>query len=87
MQGIFHPRLLLLHLGLRRRPHIDHRHAADDLRQSLLKLLAVVIRRGLLDLSLDLFDASLDFLFVAMALHNRGVIFIDGDALRAPQIG
>ena len=57
-------RLLLLHLGLGRRADLDHRHAADQLRQPLLQLLAVVVGRRVLDLRADLLDASLDRRFV-----------------------
>jgi len=42
--------LLLLHLGLGGRADLDDRHAAHELRQPLLELLAVVIRRAVLDL-------------------------------------
>ena len=46
--------LLLLHLGLGRRADLDHRDAADELRQALLELLAVVVAGGVLDLRADL---------------------------------
>src|SRR5437879_5481665 len=49
MQRVLDPGLLLLHLGLGGRAHVDHRDAARQLREPLLQLLLVVIRRGLLD--------------------------------------
>ena len=55
-------RLLLLHLGLGGRADLDDGDAADQLREPLLQLLAVVVGGGLLDLRADLLDAALDVL-------------------------
>src|SRR5262249_13013619 len=44
---------LLLHLGLGSGTDLDHRNSADELRQALLELLAIVVAGGLLDLSTD----------------------------------
>ena len=63
-------RLLLLHLGLGRRTDLDDGDAADELRQPLLQLLAVVVRGGLLDLRADLLDAALDGLLRARRLRR-----------------
>ena len=52
--------LLLLHLGLGGRPDLDHGHAAHELGQPLLELLAVVVGGRLLDLGADLLDPALD---------------------------
>src|SRR4029077_13443061 len=60
-------RLLLLHLDLGRRADADDRDAADELGQTLLELLAIVIRRGLLDLAADGLHASLDRLLLTGA--------------------
>src|SRR5256712_1006554 len=57
MQRVLDPGLLLLHFGLGGRAHVDHGDAARELREPLLQLLLVVIRRGLLDCRLDLADA------------------------------
>ena len=46
--------LALLHLDLGRAADADHRDAARELGETLLQLLAVVVRGGLLDLRLDL---------------------------------
>ena len=46
--------LALLHLDLGGAADADHRHAARELGQPLLQLLAVVVGGGLLDLGLDL---------------------------------
>ena len=61
--------LLLLHLGLGRRPDLDQRHAAHQLGEPLLQLLAVVVGRRLLDLGAQLLDAALDVL--GLAAHPR----------------
>ncbi len=60
VQGVFDAGLLFLHLGLGRRADLDHRHAAGQLGQPLLQLLAVVVRGGLFDLGADLLDAAFD---------------------------
>src|SRR5439155_22197252 len=57
---ILDPRLLLLQLHLGGRADADHRHAAHQLGEPLLQLLAVVVGGGLLDLRPDLLDAALD---------------------------
>src|SRR2546427_10123917 len=74
MQRCLDPGLLLLHLGLGGRAHVDHRDAARQLREPLLQLLLVVIRRGLLDPRADLADAALDVGLLALATDDRGVV-------------
>ncbi len=60
MQRILDARLLLFHLDFGRRADANHRDAADQLREPLLQLLAIVVRGGLLDLRANLLDATLD---------------------------
>ena len=60
VQGVLDAGLGLLHLGLGAAAHRDHRHAAGQLGQPLLELLAVVVAVGRLDLPLELLDAGLD---------------------------
>src|SRR2546430_5134029 len=60
VQRVLDSGLLLLHLDLGGRADIDHCDPARQLREPLLQLLLVVIRRGLLDRGLDLADAALD---------------------------
>src|SRR6185437_12864667 len=86
MQSIFHARLLFLHFGLGGRADLDHSDAAGELRQPLLQLLAVIVRSGLVDLLTELLDTAFDALLRARAIHDRGVVFVDGDALRLAQI-
>ena len=52
--------LLLFELDLGAGADLDDGHAAGQLGQALLELLAVVVAGGLLDLRLDLIDAALD---------------------------
>ena len=49
--GVFDQRLALLHFGLGRRADVDLGHAAGQLGQPLLQLLAVVVAVGRLDLA------------------------------------
>ena len=58
VQGVLDAGLLLLHLGLGVGPDRDHRHAAAELRQPLLVLLAVVVAVGGLDLVAELVAAG-----------------------------
>src|SRR6185437_1360515 len=73
--------LLLLDLDLGRAADADYRNAAGELGQTLLELLTVVVRGGLLDLRLDLRHAALDVLLGAAAVDDRGVLLLDADAL------
>src|SRR5829696_6298969 len=77
--------LLLLHLHLGRTADADDRDAARELRQTLLELLTVVVRGGLLDLRLDLGDAALDVVALAGTVDDRRVLFLDAHALRTPE--
>jgi hypothetical protein len=58
MHGVVDAVLALLDLDFRRAADADDAHAARELRETLLQLLAVVVRGGLLDLRLDLLDAA-----------------------------
>ena len=79
-------RLLLLHLGLGGRTDLDDGDAADQLRQPLLQLLAVVVGGGVLDLRAELLDAALDGRGRAAALDDRRVVLVDGDLLGLAEI-
>src|SRR5690606_30716279 len=86
VQRVLDARLLLLHLDLGRRADLDHRDAAGELRDPLLELLAIVVRRGLLDLLLQLLDAALDRGLLAAAVDDRRVFLRDADALGRAEI-
>ena len=78
--------LLLLHLDLGRRADLDDGDAADQLREPLLELLAVVVGGGLLDLRADLLDAALDVGPLAGAVDDRGVVLVDDDPFGAAEV-
>ena len=63
--------LLFLDLDLGRSADADHRDAAGEFGESLLQLLAIIVRRRFLDLRLDLGDAGLDILLVAGPIDDR----------------
>ena len=78
---VLDPILLFLHLDLGRTADADHRDAASKFRQTLLKLLLVVVGGRLLDLRLDLADARLDVGLLAGAIDDRGVFLLDANLL------
>ena len=80
VERVFDAGLLLLHLGLGGRADLDDGHAADELGEALLELLAVVVAGGVLDLSADLLLAGLDLVLLAGAVDDRGVVLVDRDA-------
>src|SRR6185437_2245972 len=69
--------LLLLHLGLGGRADLDDRDAADELRQALLELLAIVVAGGVLDLAANLLLAGLDLVLLALAADDGAVVLVD----------
>src|SRR6202000_38778 len=64
----------------------DDGHAADQLRQTLLQLLAIVVRGGLVDLRANLLHAALDLAVSSAAVNDRRVVLVDRHALRSAQI-
>src|SRR6266567_1929472 len=86
VQRVLDPGLLLLHFGLGGCAHIDHRDAARQLREPLLQLLLVIIRRGLLDRRADLADAALDVGLLALAADQGRVLLIHHDTLDVAEI-
>src|SRR5690606_10453402 len=78
--------LLFLQLNLGGRTHADDRHTTGQLRQALLELLAVVVGRALLDGDLDLLNAALDGLLIALAADDRRLVLRGDDLLRAAQV-
>src|SRR6266496_2724301 len=86
VQRVLDPGLLLLHFGLGGCAHIDKRDAARQLREPLLQLLLVVIRRGLLDRRADQADAALDVGLFALTADQRRVVLIHHDTLDVAEI-
>src|SRR5690606_4958853 len=68
--GVLQAVLLLLQLHLGGGADPDHAHAAGQLREALLELLAVPVGVGGLDLGLDLGDATGHVLLVATAVDD-----------------
>src|SRR5690606_13667572 len=75
VDGVLDAVLLLLELRLGGRAHLDDGDAASQFGKTLLKLLPIGVRIGLLDLPLDELDAALDGLFVAAALDDGRLLF------------
>ena len=86
VQGVFDAGFLFLHLGFGRGADIDDGHAAGELGQAFLELLAVVVGGGLFDLTADLVDAALDVGALAVAFDDGGVFLVDRDALGAAEV-
>ncbi len=86
MKRILDAGLLLLHLRLGGRADLDDGDAADQLGQTLLELLAVVVRGGVLDLDANLLHPRLDVGLLACPLDDRGVVLVDRDALGAAEV-
>src|SRR5262249_44873305 len=85
MHRVINAILALLHLDLGRAADADDRDAPGELGETLLQLLAVVVRGGLLDLRLDLRDARLDVGLLAGAVDDRGVLLLDHHLLGAAE--
>ena len=86
MQRVLHTRLLLLHLALGCGADIDDGHTTGEFSKSLLELLAVVVRGGLLDLAPDLVDTALDLFGLAAPIDDDGVLLLDGDVGGAAEV-
>src|SRR5205823_1441968 len=69
--GVLDAVLALLELDLGRGTDLDDCNATGELRQTLLQLLAVVVRVALLDLGADLVHATLDLVAIASTLDDR----------------
>src|SRR5260370_40529531 len=76
MHRVINAILALPYLDLGRATDADHRDAARELGQTLLKLLTVVVRGGFLDLRLDLVDARLNVGLLAGAADDGGVLLV-----------
>ncbi len=86
MHRVFHAGFLFLHFGFGRSANLDHRNAADELRQTFLELLAVVVAGGLLDLAANFLHAAFDLRALALTFDDGGVVLVDGDALGLAEV-
>ena len=68
-----------LHLGCG--ADLENGNAARQLGKTLLQLLAVVIGIGVLDLGLDLRDATLEVILASSATDDGGLVLGDDDLL------
>src|SRR5690606_15692800 len=85
VQGVIDAILTLLHLNFGRTANANDSNATSQLGKTLLKLLTVVVGRGLFNLSSDLGNAAFDLGLLASAVDDRRVFLGDGDALRTAQ--
>ncbi len=86
MQRVLHAGLLFFHLGLGCGTDVDDRHTAGQFGQPLLQFLAVVVGGGLLDLATDLVDSALDLGRLAVALDDRGSLFVHHHGLGPTEV-
>src|SRR4051812_21457945 len=86
VQRVFDAGLLLFHFDLGGSANLDHGNAAGELRNALLELFLVVVRRGFFSLRADRFDTTLDVRRLAGAANDRGVLFLDDDFLGFAEI-
>src|ERR671916_1568047 len=85
-QSVLDAVLALLELRLGRGADLDDGHAAGQLGEPLLELLAVEVRVGGLDLAPDLVDAAPDLLRIARAVDHGGVVLGDDDLARPTEL-
>ena len=85
--GVVEKILSLLHFGLGRGAHADLGHAAGQLGQPLLELLAVVIAGGRFDFLADLLGAAGNRLLLAAAADDRRIVGRNDHAIDRAQIG
>src|SRR5690606_30569065 len=85
VEGVVDAVLLFLHFDFGRAADADHRDAAGQLGQTLLQLFLVVVRGGVLDLTLDLADAAFDAVLFTRTVHDGGVVLGDRDLLGLAQ--
>src|SRR5439155_18668497 len=64
---------------------LDHGNAAGQLRETLLELLAVPVRIGVVDLIPDLADAGLDVAVLTGPLDDRRLVLRHDDLARAAE--
>ena len=86
MHRIFHARFLFLHFGFGGSADFNNGNSADQFRQPLLQLLAVVVAGGFIDLAADFFYAAFDLVVLAFAFDDGGVVLVDGDFLGLAEV-
>ena len=81
MQRIFDTCFLLFHLDFSGCAYLDNGNTTGELRNSLLKLFAIVVRRRVLNLNPNFADATLDSFCITCTINDRGVVLVHSDAL------
>src|SRR5262245_26025438 len=85
-ERVLNASLAELKLDLGASTDLDQTYAAGELGETLLELLPIVIAGRVVDLGLDLLDAGLDGLGIALALNNGGLILLGDHAARLPKV-
>ncbi len=85
-EGILHAVLLLPQLAIRRGADLDDGHAAGQLGEPLVELLAVVVLGGNLQLTLQLFDAATYPLRIPRAADDGSAVLGHDGLPRPPQL-
>src|SRR5262249_52085007 len=83
---IFDASLLFLQLCFGGRANLDHRNAANQLREALLEFLTIVIRGRLFNLRANLLYPAFNISLFAGTFDDRGVVLVNHDSLGAPEI-
>ena len=86
MERVFDTCLLLFHLDFSGSADLDNRYTAGELRNTLLKLFAIVVRRRVLNLNTNFANATLDSFRITRTINDRGVVLVHGDALGITEV-
>ena len=86
MHRIFDACFLFFQLSLGCGADFNYRHATNQLGQTLLQLLPIVIGSCFFDLGANLLDTTFDICRLARAFDDRRVVLIDDYFLSATQI-
>src|SRR6266571_1758955 len=86
IQGVLDAGLLLLHLRFGRGPDVDHSHTTDELRQTLLQFLTVIVRGRLFNLRADLLHTPFNLRRLPSAFDDGGVVLVNRHALGPAEI-
>ena len=86
MHRVLDAGFLFLHFGFGRGAYFDDRHAANQFRQPLLQLLAVVVAGGLIDLAANFLHPAFDVGVLAFTFDDGGVVLVNGDLLGLSEI-
>ncbi len=86
VKGVFHSRLLVLHLGLGVGTDFDHGHAACEFGKPFLQFLLVIGACSLGHIFANGLDPALNLLWIARPIDDRGAVLVDLDALGTAEI-